>query len=216
MTPTPAGILTLVHPTRRLPTTHAYTKPVLHHVDPRTTRAVAECFLAARTSVELLVAIAYAQLQTQTDRQYAALTDPRGPFRVNVVSTREQTPYAGADELIASVHTTRTLEVTTASADRTHPLLDGAVGGAYFRFRAVHDLVGHVATGYGFDADGEYSAGSPNAGSTTGSPAGLPLPNCMARSACCGRRNSSPSIKPPCWTPRCSSDRHVRRRPAWG
>ncbi len=53
---------------------------------------------------------------------------------------------------------TRTLEVTTSTADRTHPLLDGAVGGGYSRFRAVHDLVGHVATGYGFDPDGEYSA----------------------------------------------------------
>jgi hypothetical protein len=37
-------------------------------------------------------------------------------------------------------------------------LLGAEVGGAYSRFRAVHDLVGHVATGYGFDQDGEYSA----------------------------------------------------------
>jgi hypothetical protein len=37
-------------------------------------------------------------------------------------------------------------------------LLGGEVGGAYYRFRAVHDLIGHVATGYGFDRDGEYSA----------------------------------------------------------
>src|SRR5262249_43203085 len=47
---------------------------------------------------------------------------------------------------------------TNSAADRAHPLLDGAVGGAYQRFRAVHDLVGHVATGFGFDPDGEYSA----------------------------------------------------------
>ena len=130
----------------------------LHHVDPRTTRDVAECFQSARTSNKPLVVLAYEQLQAQTDRQYAALTDPRGPFRFNVVSTADLTPYADADELIASVRATRTLAVTTSSADRSHPLLDGGVGGAYFRFRAVHDLVGHVATGYGFDPDGEYSA----------------------------------------------------------
>src|SRR6185437_12329266 len=63
-----------------------------------------------------------------------------------------------AEELAASVLTSRTLEVTTSAADRAHPLLGGEVGGAYYRFRAVHDLIGHVATGYGFDRDGEYSA----------------------------------------------------------
>jgi hypothetical protein len=45
-----------------------------------------------------------------------------------------------------------------SAADRAHPLLGGEVGGAYYRFRAVHDLVGHVATGFAFDQDGEYSA----------------------------------------------------------
>jgi hypothetical protein len=68
------------------------------------------------------------------------------------------TPYSGAEELAASVLSSRTLEVTTSAADRAHPLLGGEVGGAYYRFRAVHDLIGHVATGYGFDRDGEYSA----------------------------------------------------------
>jgi hypothetical protein len=45
-----------------------------------------------------------------------------------------------------------------SSADRAHSLLDSDLGGAYYRFRAVHDLIGHVATGYEFDRDGEYSA----------------------------------------------------------
>jgi hypothetical protein len=81
-----------------------------------------------------------------------------GLYRFRVVSTSGAFPYGDASELIASVLETRTLEVTTARADRDHPMLGGAVGGPYFRFRAVHDLVGHVATGYGFDPDGEYSA----------------------------------------------------------
>ena len=144
---------------------------VLHHVELRTTQDVAERLLPRPTRIEPLVALAYHQLQTQTDRQYASLMDPHGLFQVKVVSAGELTPYADADEIVASVRTTHTLEVTTAAADRTHPL-DGAAGGAYFRFRAVHDLVGHVATGYGFDADGEYSAWLAQRRSTTGSPAG--------------------------------------------
>jgi hypothetical protein len=52
------------------------------------------------------------------------------------------------------------LEVTAARVDRDrlHPGLDCAVGGPYDRLRAVHGIVGHVMTGYGFDRDAEYSA----------------------------------------------------------
>jgi hypothetical protein len=130
----------------------------LYHVDPAETQAVAEGFIAARTKVSSLVALAYEQLERQTDRQFAALTDPHGSYRITVVGTGVATPYRDAGELIASVLATRTLEVTSSAADRAHPLLSGEVGGAYHRFRAVHDLIGHVATGYGFDRDGEYSA----------------------------------------------------------
>ena len=133
-------------------------RPVPLHVHPGETQAIAECFISARTRAEPLVAQAYRQLEAQTDRQFAALTDPQGPYRVAVVGTSELTPYSDAEELAASVLSSRTLEVTTSAADRAHPLLGGEVGGAYYRFRAVHDLIGHVATGYGFDRDGEYSA----------------------------------------------------------
>lgn len=132
--------------------------PALHHVDATETQDAAEAFIAARTTADPLVALAYRELETQTDRQYQALTDPSGPYRLTVASTGQVTPYIDAEELIASVLATRTLEVTTSAADRAHPLLGGSVGGAYYRFRAVHDLVGHVATGFSFDEDGEYSA----------------------------------------------------------
>jgi hypothetical protein len=132
--------------------------PALRHVQPDDTRAAADAFISARTSADPLVALAYQQLETQTDRQFAALTDPQGRYQLTVVPTGETTPYSDAGELIASVLVSRTLEVTTSAADRAHPLLDGEADGAYYRFRAVHDLVGHVATGYGFDRDGEYSA----------------------------------------------------------
>ena len=133
-------------------------RPVPRHVRPGETRAIAECFISARTRGDPLVALAYQRLELQTDRQFAALTDPQGPYRITVVGTSAVTPYCDAGELAASVLTSRTLEVTTSPADRSHPLLGGEVGGAYYRFRAVHDLIGHVATGYGFDRDGEYSA----------------------------------------------------------
>ena len=132
--------------------------PPLRRVRPDEIAAIAGCFGAARTSADPLVAAAYRQLERQTDWQFAALTDPAGRYRMTVVGTSVAVPYADADELIESVLATRTLEVTTARADRPHPLLGGETGSAYYRFRAVHDLVGHVATGFGFDADGEYSA----------------------------------------------------------
>ncbi len=154
----PVMFARLVDPAIGIPVKPENPPPALRRVQPSETRAIAECFISARTSANLLVTAAYQQLEMQTDRQFTALTDPRGPYRITVVGTREATPYANAAELIVSVLTSRTLEVTGSDADRGHPLLSGEVGGAYYRFRAVHDLIGHVATGYGFDADGEYSA----------------------------------------------------------
>ena len=124
--------------------------PVLHRLTGSEAQEIAECFISARTRADSLVAVAYQQLEEQTDRQFAVLTDPRGPYRITVAGTGQATPYRDADELIASVSATRTLEVTTSPADRAHPLLSGEAGGAYYRFRAVHDLIGHVAAGYGF------------------------------------------------------------------
>jgi len=148
----------LVDPTIGFPRRPARSRPATRHVRPSETQAVGECFLSARTRVNPLVALAYRELEAQTDRQFAALTDPSGPYRITVVGTREVTPYATAEELIASVLASRTLEITRIPADRIHPLLGCEAGGAHDRLRAVHDLIGHVATGYGFDRDGEYSA----------------------------------------------------------
>jgi hypothetical protein len=145
-----------VDPAVGLPRGLARSRPALRAVDPGETQAIADAFITARTRAHPLVALAYQQLESQTHRQFAVLTDPRGPYRLRVVGTEEITPYAGAGELIASVLASRTLEVT--SPDRAHPLLGSEVGGAYWRLRAVHDLIGHVATGFGFDRDGEYSA----------------------------------------------------------
>jgi hypothetical protein len=134
--------------------------PVLRRVRPSETAAVADAFICGRTSTrtraEPLVELAYRRLEEQTDRQFAALTDTCGRYRFRVAATRVITPYATAGELIASVRATRTLEIP--APDRAHPLLGGEPGSAHWRLRAVHDLIGHAATGFGFDRDGEYSA----------------------------------------------------------
>lgn len=151
-------LVSLLDPAIGIPRRPPRPAPALRHVGPEETQVVASCFLSARTSGDELVTLAYRQLERQTDRQFAMLTDPQGPYRMTVVGTGLPAPYRDAGELITSVLSSRTLEVTTSAADRTHPLLGGEPGGAYYRFRAVHDLIGHVATGYGFDRDGEYSA----------------------------------------------------------
>ena len=69
-------------------------------------------------------------------------------------------PYASASELSESVRRDGVLELwpTRRDQDRRHPLLDTSVGGAYDRFRAVHDIVSHGWLRHDFSADGELSA----------------------------------------------------------
>ena len=133
----------------------------LRRVDRDAARDIAQWFLAAPAlGGDRLVAAAYRDLQEQTDRQFAELTEPDGPFGYTVAWTREPVPYSTATELIEAVRATGVLEVTAARVDRDrlHPGLDCAVAGPYDRLRAVHDIVGHVMTGYCFDRDAEYSA----------------------------------------------------------
>jgi hypothetical protein len=133
----------------------------LRQVDPDAARKVAQWFMdAPAMGRDRLVTAAYRELQLQTDRQFAELTESGGAFGYAVAWTRQPAPYSSAGELIEAVRTTGVLEVTAARVDRDrlHPGLDCAVGGPYDRLRAVHDIVGHVMTGYGFDRNAEYSA----------------------------------------------------------
>ena len=69
-------------------------------------------------------------------------------------------PYCSDEEMISGVRMTRLLEVTTSASepDWSHPLFGNEPGGAYDRFRAVHDIVRHIDTGFGFDRFGEFGA----------------------------------------------------------
>jgi hypothetical protein len=101
------------------------------------------------------------QLQTETDRLFGALFGTDDPHSVRVVFTGSRQPYECDQDLIAAVRAHGVLEITTAAAAtaRLHPLLDCGFGGAFDRFRAIHDFIGHVRTGFGFDLAGEMSAG---------------------------------------------------------
>jgi hypothetical protein len=130
-------------------------------VDPVIAHEVASAFIEApSTPRSPIVAAAYGHLQEESDALFAALTDPDGPAGIRVAFTRSAQPYDSDNELIDAVVRHGLLEVTTACVDRDrlHPLLGCEPGGAYDRFRAVHDLVGHVGPGFGFDRDGEYTA----------------------------------------------------------
>jgi len=129
----------------------------VHRVDPVTAHEVAHRFLATPSSPhDATVVAAYAELESQSDMFFAAMTEFLG-FRI--VFTRCPDPYASDGELIAAVRASNLLEVTSAciDAERRHPLLDSSFAGPYDRFRAVHDVAGHVRLGTGFDREGEFT-----------------------------------------------------------
>lgn len=124
----------------------------MNTLDPLAAREVAEAHdIAPRTGGPRCDA-AYARLVDETDRLFRRLT-------VDIVFTMLEHPYGSADELIRSVRYDRVLEVTSVAweRDRPHPVMGCKVGGAYDRFRAVHDVLGHAYLGVGFDRDGEYA-----------------------------------------------------------
>jgi hypothetical protein len=128
-------------------------------VDPAAAGDVAAAYIDTRSSRDPLVAAAYAHLVTECDQLFRHLTSPDRPDRVDIAFTTCPAPYADARELIGSVRHDRRLEVTTVAAtrDRRHPMMGNDLGGAYDRFRGVHDVLGHARLRLGFDRDGEFS-----------------------------------------------------------
>jgi hypothetical protein len=115
---------------------------------------------ATSTPRDPVVAVAYERLQAETDRLFDTVVRSEDPTAVRIVFTRSRDPYSTAAELIEAARTSRTLEITTAAAypEPIHPLLGCEYGGPFDRFRAVHDLVGHAATGLGFGLVDEIAA----------------------------------------------------------
>jgi hypothetical protein len=135
----------------------------ISRVDLSKAAAIGEWYVHSRSGHrETPVVEAYKQLQSETDHLYALLTDASCPWSSRVVFTRCSRPYESDTELIRAVRANRTLEITSAAAaaGRLHPLLGCELGGAFDRFRAVHDLIGHARCGYGFDLLDECAAWS--------------------------------------------------------
>jgi hypothetical protein len=133
----------------------------LTRVDPSIAAVVGEWYLSARSFPhDARIVAAYGHLQSETDRLFNVLVRSGGPGVVRVVFTRCGQPYAGDRELIAAVRAQRILEIPTAAVagHRIHPVFGCGLGGAFDRFRAIHDLIGHAWLGHGFDLDGEYAA----------------------------------------------------------
>lgn len=131
------------------------------NVDPAAAGEIADAYTDTPSSPrDPLVAAAYAQLVAESDRLFRQITAPDQPDPVDVVFTTCPAPYDDASELIASVRDDRRLEVVavTVQHDRRHPLMGCEPGGAYDRFRAVHDVLGHAQLRLGFDRDSEFAA----------------------------------------------------------
>jgi len=130
-------------------------------VNDEVAHEVAQRLLAAKsTPKDARVFAAYCQLERQSDHAFSCLTSGQSGPGIRVIFTSCRTPYDSDHEMVAAVRSGHLLEVTVSAIDRdrAHPLLGSEPGGAYDRFRAVHDIVGHVAPNLGFDRDGEFGA----------------------------------------------------------
>jgi hypothetical protein len=105
------------------------------------------------------VVAAYAELEVQTGILFARITQADRPGSIRVVFTGLREPYATDRELIGAVRHQRILEVPVSATTGfpCHPLLGSEPGGLYDRFRAVHDILGHVGLGLGFDRHDEFA-----------------------------------------------------------
>ena len=140
---------------------HDFHEDATFRVESSTTTMVGEWYMHSRSAHrDAQVIEAYRQLQRETDHLFTLLTRGVCHRAIRVAFTRCAQPYESDHELILAVRTNGTLEITSAvtAGERLHPLLDCAFGGAFDRFRAVHDIIGHAWCGYGFTLHDECAA----------------------------------------------------------
>jgi hypothetical protein len=134
--------------------------PVRLRTNPTAAVEIAAAHIEASRTGGALAHAAYARLVRESDRLFRLVTETGRPDRVRIFFTMCATPYDSVAELIGSVRRDQVLEVTAAARERerSHPLMGCEVGGAYDRFRAVHDVLGHGLLQVGFDRDDEFAA----------------------------------------------------------
>ena len=106
------------------------------------------------------ISMAFKELEDQSEGLFNRLLNGPPRCSLRIVFTRVRRPYSSDQEMISAVRRTRVLEIATVSGDRErpHPMMDTALGGSYDKFRAVHDAIGHIATGLGFETHEEIAA----------------------------------------------------------
>lgn len=100
----------------------------------------------------------YNDFKRQNDEMYDFITTPRNKgglgIKVHVVDAPDSEPYHSAEEQADDVRHNNNFNIQTGLGGN-HSLMSTD---EYDRFRAVHDIFGHVGVGGGFDRHGEYQA----------------------------------------------------------
>lgn len=104
------------------------------------------------------VQLCYNDFKHQNEDMYDFITTPRNKgglgIRVHIIDASDGEPYHSAEEQADDVRHNNNFNVQTGLGGN-HSLMSRE---EYDRFRAVHDIFGHVGVGGGFDRHGEYQA----------------------------------------------------------
>jgi hypothetical protein len=121
-------------------------------------RRIAEWYAGPTVADARMVKLSYGALAREVARLARTVTTPRTErglgIRVSLVHWPGE-PYAEADQLARDVRERGTLTLRAASVDPPHPVLSNET---LDQLHTVHDVLGHVALGVGFDLQSEYAA----------------------------------------------------------
>ena len=98
----------------------------------------------------------YEAMRDETNHQYEYMTKPREKGGLGLRhQVTQHDPYQHAHEMAHDVGHNRTIKTLATSTTGSHGFLSDEEND---RFRAVHDVFGHAATGRGFSRHGEEAA----------------------------------------------------------
>lgn len=118
-------------------------------------------YLAYRNSIrtateDLALRNSYGHLRQELGEQYGFMTKPASEGGLGIqVETTPYDPYHTAAEMAQDVATNHRVRVMATDTTGPHAFLSNEEND---QFRAVHDVLGHAATGRGFSRNGEEAA----------------------------------------------------------